>query len=439
MFHSKSGPNSSVYLIKKEKYTIFIYYIFFYNKISKIKEKSREFSELKESEFTTDCAQYNCTHIHRALSPINTATDDEPTQNNMQSLDTTHTITTNNNNDKEQAGGGHITKNESFFSEHLRDPSKNPLLLTSLNKLNKLEMVLDRMTNEEAAKITVSDATLFAANFKQENSPITENTFSNNCNKNVNSNKNSSSQFNLPLLTNTASAATAATDSSMTTMCRDGFVTNQRYQNLKDSKHSAGVLSTCYDEVFQVVDSDENNSDSSEKSARNLQNSVVINMYNEDSDEDLSRSREKFERNLSNYTEQRKLLEEEEVCMPLTGKNKYEKDEELLKKYENECRFGSGNRLLNSNNMDVNNDEEINDDDTMESIEYFKFKSNFIAKASLIKEGGRVSSGEANAQRMKNDFSKSEEDEDEEDERIAHVTETVTASAKVICLPNSNI
>jgi len=146
-------------------------------------------------------------------------------------------------------------------------------------------------------------------------------------------------------------------------------------------------------------------------------------MYNEDSDEDLSRSREKFERNLSNYTEQRKLLEEEEVCMPLTGKNKYEKDEELLKKYENECRFGSGNRLY-----DVNNDEEINDDDTMENIEYFKFKSNFIAKASLIKEGGRVS-----AQRMKNDFSKSEEDEDEEDERIAHVTETVTASAKVIC------
>ena len=86
-------------------------------------------------------------------------------------------------------------------------------------------------------------------------------------------------------------------------MCRDGFVTNQRYQNLKDSKHSAGVLSTCYDEVFQVednedediADDEENDGDEEENtdsensqkgSSKHTQNSVVINMYN-DSDEDM--------------------------------------------------------------------------------------------------------------------------------------------------------
>lgn len=85
----------------------------------------------------------------------------------------------------------------------------------------------------------------------------------------------------------------------MTAMCRDGFVTNQRYQNLKDSKHSACVLSTCYDEVFQVVDdededlsndgddSDNSNFDGSKQNTKkSLQDSVVINMYN-DSDEEM--------------------------------------------------------------------------------------------------------------------------------------------------------
>ncbi len=360
----------------------------------------------------------------------------------MHSIDNSLNNTTSNNNktqtnnEDNDPSGGHITKNESFFSEHLRDPSKNPLLLNSLNRLNKLEMALDRMTSEEAAKITVSDAALFAVNFKEQTSPVNENTYNKNCNNNDNITQNSSSKFYLPLLTKAAMSTTPPTDSSMATMCRDGFVTNQRYQNLKDSKHSAGVLSTCYDEVFQVVGDDEdensdNNSESSGKSNKNLRDSVVINMYNEDSDEDSNHNREKFEQNLKNYTEQRKLLDDDELPMPLTGKSKYEKDEELLKKYENECRFGAQN-LLNSN-MDVNNDEEINDDDTMESIEYFKFKSNFIAKANLMKDGVRVSSSESNAQRMKNDFSKNEDDEDEESdksEQIEHTRET--ASAKVI-------
>lgn len=73
----------------------------------------------------------------------------------------------------EASAQGSITRNESFFSEHLRNPAKNPLMLTSLNRLNKLEEQLDLLTSEEAAKITVSDASLFKANFKSK-SPVNE-------------------------------------------------------------------------------------------------------------------------------------------------------------------------------------------------------------------------------------------------------------------------
>lgn len=80
------------------------------------------------------------------------------------------TITTNTEPNSET---GEIVRNESFFSENLRNPKLNPLLLTSLNRLSKLEERLDNMTNEEAASITVSDASLFAANFRDK-SPVNE-------------------------------------------------------------------------------------------------------------------------------------------------------------------------------------------------------------------------------------------------------------------------
>lgn len=198
-------------------------------------------------------------------SPPTMQSDQQPTNTSPSSNNTT---TLKDETNLEKPHPGQIIKNESFFSEHLRNPSLNPLLLTSLNRLNKLEESLDKMTNEDA-KITVSDAALFAANFKQK--PI----------------ETRNGQFTLPPLTS------STTDSSVTTMCRDGFVTNQRYQNLKDSKHSAGVLSTCYDEVFQVVgddDEEDNDSDNSQGDSKNekcrLQDSVVIDMYNE-SDEDV--------------------------------------------------------------------------------------------------------------------------------------------------------
>lgn len=137
-----------------------------------------------------------------------------------------------------------------------------------------------------------------------------------------------------------------------------------------------------------------------------------------------------------NDYQQKKLLEE--APMP-AEKNKYEKDEELLKKYENECRFGTTkptSYLLNK--AEANDDE--NDEDTMENIDYFKFKSNFIAKANMIKEGSR-SSMQSNAQSMKNDFNKTDEDEEdtEREQRIPHVIHaTDTASAKVFIYFISN-
>lgn len=203
-------------------------------------------------------------------------------------------------------------------------------------------------------------------------------------------------------------------------------MTNQRYQNLKDSKHSACVLSTCYDEVFQVEDNGEEeeeeedkDSTDSDNSQRHTQESVVINMYNDsDNDESVSKneSKEKFEKNLNNYSKNRLLSSEDPVPASLTGKSKYEKDEELLKKYENECRFGTsktGGLLSRTTGVD---DAVENDEETMQGIDYFKFRSNFIQTANSLKDGVRGTSAGLLAQRMKNDFSKNDE-EDEEDER----------------------
>lgn len=201
-------------------------------------------------------------------------------------------------------------------------------------------------------------------------------------------------------------------------------MTNQRYQNLKDSKHSACVLSTCYDEVFQVEDNgdEEEDTDSTESdnSQKRTQESVVINMYNDsDNDESVSRNenKEKFEKNLNNFSRSRLLSSEDPVPASLTGKSKYEKDEELLKKYENECRFGTSKAdgLLSRTTTDVDDAVE-NDEETMQGIDYFKFRSNFIQTANSLKDGARGTSAGLLAQRMRNDFSKND-DEDEEDER----------------------
>lgn len=127
-----------------------------------------------------------------------------------------------------------------------------------------------------------------------------------------------------------------------------------------------------------------------------------------------SENREKFEKNLTNYTQNKKLLEDSSAPLVLT-ENKYEKDEELLRKYENECRFGTTTKhsyLLGKSDMP---DDAENDEDTMQGIDYFKFRSNFINTANSIKDGTRASS--SLAQRMKNDFSKNEED-DEDDDKI---------------------
>ena len=283
--------------------------------------------------------------------------------------------------------GGQITRNESFFSDscNFRNASMNPLLLTSLNKLNKLEMSLDRLTNEEA-KITVSDAALYANNF--------------NIDKSV--------------------------DSGSSSMSRDGFVTNKRYQNLKDNKHSACVLSTCYDEVFQANggDSDSVSSgDDDELKPEHALDSVVINMYN-DSDETCSlTSKQKFEQNLANYSQkqQRMQMNETELSEIIEsdvkpGENKYVKDEELLKKYENECRFGARPRAYLLDEGDLGKHDEDADQDTINTIDYFKFKSNFIARTQLN------SQNRASQSNMKNDFSKNEDedecDEEEETERL---------------------
>ena len=108
---------------------------------------------------------------------------------------------------------------------------------------------------------------------------------------------------------------------------------------------------------------------------------------------------------------------EEAVPATLTGQCKYKKDEELLKKYEDECRYGTAKPhggLLSRTELDdatADNDDEA----TIQNIDYFKFRSNFISTASSLQEGARPTATLL-AQRMKNDFSKNDEEEEEEDE-----------------------
>ncbi|CAF0907556.1 unnamed protein product [Brachionus calyciflorus] len=140
------------------------------------------------------------------------------------------------------------------------------------------------------------------------------------------------SNFNLPKLTNSNRQQL----STVSSMSRDGFVTNQRYQTYKDNKRNEKQLTDCYDEVYTVkIDDDESDVESDEKydknsisssassygSLQSIKNSdhVVIEMPDaEEEDDDYS----SYLRNIKN-------------------ENKYEQEAELLKKFENECKKGT--------------------------------------------------------------------------------------------------
>ena len=157
--------------------------------------------------------------------------------------------------------GGEIVLNETYFTDNKKSADQ----ISNFIKLSQ---------NDHTDQITITDHNLYSANFSQNEK-----------------------KFTLPLLTNEKS-----------TMYRDGFVTNKRYQNLKDSQHSASVLTNCYDEVFQPMDADEEiddedddvksqSSKSSSASSGEPSGQVVINMYNDD--DEYETNKQKFEKSLT--------------------------------------------------------------------------------------------------------------------------------------------
>ncbi len=270
------------------------------------------------------------------------------------------TPTTQSQND------GDITRNESFFADKskLTNPVYNPLLLASTNKFYNVN---------NPSKITISNQALYAENFENHTSG---------------SNSLTNKSF---LLSGTGLADTAK--------CR--FVTNQLYQQSKDSKHNECVLTSCFDEVMPANQTDEdeddnendseNSSDSDENdyesdqivkkesmstssstgssssSTNNMnhpiteQQSVIIDMEEEEEEDcqqqqdfkinNNSNSKEKFESMIQSVEEKKKQKKENpsDIDMldllnaeaPLiTRENKYEKDAQLLNLYKEECKYG---------------------------------------------------------------------------------------------------
>ena len=96
--------------------------------------------------------------------------------------------------------------------------------------------------------------------------------------------------------------------------------------------------------------------------------------------------------------------------------NKYEEENKLLKKYQDECRMGANKKRLAEDERGVG----VNDDD---DDDYLKFKNNFMTKISSNRDevvvGGRYSTTSAavvnsSTASMKNDFRKNEDEIDED-------------------------
>lgn len=144
----------------------------------------------------------------------------------------------NNKNNNKINTTGDITLNEQFFND----------------KQNKFNSNLNPL---------LSNSNITVINQKLLNSMLDDD-----------SNKaKSTSSFNLPpLISSTATTATT----NISAISRDGFVTNHRYQTLKDNKRSESQLTTCYDEVY-AAKSDDN----------------VDSVDEEDDDDELDTSKEK--------------------------------------------------------------------------------------------------------------------------------------------------
>ena len=160
-------------------------------------------------------------------------------------------------------------------------------------------------------------------------------------------------------------------------MSRDGFVTNQRYQTAKDNKRSEMQRTKCYDEVFTAQEAESEDSNEDDESSRSsvdtsssstetlsktpVSTACVIHMYDEEHDvaEEECLGKKKFERLVQSKElesikrqldkQQHEHDEDEESSSGTTWSHvsKYKEEEDLLEKYKSEVKLG-GDKTLES-------------------------------------------------------------------------------------------
>jgi hypothetical protein len=187
-------------------------------------------------------ADYESHLTQSSLQPQSTKEILKPTPNAGDEPTTTSTTTSSS---LAASLSNKITFNQTFFDNQANalNPKFNPLLY---KKQTKLEKITANYTSGE---------------IKLDESPKAK------------LEPSSSSSFTLPPLTNQHNTTTTTTTAA-SSISRDGFVTNQRYQTLKDNKRNESQLTHCCDEAYPVVA--ENNDDS------------ATNTLNSSSDEDLN-------------------------------------------------------------------------------------------------------------------------------------------------------
>lgn len=347
--------------------------VFQFLQIESIKEKSIELSDLPDAEFAHDCHVLDCLGCLPAsvasATANNSLSDNQIDNSNKEKsalkqsnanksllllmMDTKNekeTIKTNLSVDK-------ITKNQLFFNDDN---------IQSIDDEDEDEYECATKTTSSAGNITLADKKLYSELMNDSiaaTSPLKPM-------------QTPSGSFKLPPLqgANTASSGnmSGAASGVSSAISRDGYVTNQRYQLLKENKHSAKQLTQCSDEVITLNEeqmgdesdhtaSDDCSSTSKSRSAslssstsslsqiqlvkQQQRQSCIINM-NDEFDED--------DEELGDYSEQSKykfenMVKEKEQEKAYLLENKYEQEARLLRNLENECKYGTCSTTTTTN------------------------------------------------------------------------------------------
>ncbi len=344
--------------------------------------------------------------------------DNSNTVNNAAHSSSNSTSSSSNESNK-------ITRNEAYFAD---EANKNSILDLSESCNNY---------NNNKDKITYENENLYNTLFKNNEKDDHLNDV-NNTNNPKNPPQPPGPSFKLPPLSSAIS--------------RDGFVTNQRYQLLKENKRSESQITHCYDEVFNVKEDEEDvndndesedddnrsvssssSSDSSASSSSTSSSSsssssssttssatsslsiksltktsiknnkdVVLNMYSSDNEENEEKN-SKYKKKFDSLVEQK----EYEKLLKISG-NKYEEEEKLLKVYENECKYGSN---FTTKQQPLNS--QIRSKAALDLI------NNSSKKSSIVER------------QMKNDFTKNEDENDELDEDETKPNSTTAVAATI--------